>query len=115
MQQRNPLYAALIWLIPIVGILVWFFTWYLPTKREMNAKYNAGIITGWICLVPFIGFLIFHWSYAGGAAKVHGKYSQGLGFILMLFILPVGAYLQQAAFNEVAARGGAPGTAMQAR
>ena len=75
MQQRNPLYAALIWLIPIVGLLVWWFTWYLPTKREMNQKYNAGIVTGWIVLVPFIGFLYFHWSYAGGAAKVHGKYS----------------------------------------
>ena len=107
MQQRNPLYAALIWLIPSVGLLVWWFTWYLPTKREMNQKYNAGIVTGWIVLVPFIGFLYFHWSYAGGAAKVHGKYSQGLGFILMLFILPVGAYLQQAAFNEAAQRGGA--------
>jgi hypothetical protein len=99
--------------VPIAGILIWLFGWYLSTKNEMNQKYNTGIVTGWIFLVPLLGPILFAWSYAGGAAKVHGKYSQGVGFLLLFLLAPVGAYLHQAAFNEVAARGGAPGMAMQ--
>ncbi len=111
MQQRNVLFAALIMLVPLVGGLIWLFGWLLPTKNEMNQKFNTGIITGWILLVPFLGGLIFMWSYAGGAAKVHGKYSQGMGFLMML-LAPLGAYLHQTAFNETAGR--APGQALRA-
>lgn len=116
MQQRSPIFAALIMFVPIVGILIWLFAWLLSTKNEMNQKFNTGIITGWIFLVPILGPILFYWQYAGGAAKVHGKYSQGVGFILLFLLAPVGAYLHQAAFNEAAQRGGgAPGMAMQAR
>ena len=111
MKQRNVLFAALIMLVPIVGALIWLFGWLLSTKNEMNEKYNTGIITGWILLVPFLGGLIFMWSYAGGANKVTGKYSQGIGFLMMLFA-PLGGYLHQTAFNELAAR--APGQALRA-
>lgn len=112
MKQRSPAFAGLIMLVPIVGILIWWFGWYVSTKNEMNQKYNTGIPTAWVILIPFIGGLWFAWAWAGGAAKVHGKYSQGVGFLLMFFIAPVGAWLHQAAFNEVGARG-APGMAMQ--
>ena len=57
-------------------------------------------------IARILGPLIFAWSYAGGAAKVHGKYSQGIGFLALL-IIPVGGYLHQSAFNETAQRGGA--------
>jgi hypothetical protein len=106
MQQRNPLFAALIIFVPFVGGLIWLFAWLLSTKNEMNQKFNTGIITGWILLVPFLGGLIFMWSYAGGAAKVHGKYSQGMGFLVLL-LAPLGGYLHQSAFNEAGQRGGA--------
>ena len=46
MQQRSPIFAALIMFVPIVGILIWLFAWLLSTKNEMNQKFNTGIITG---------------------------------------------------------------------
>jgi|GEM_PF-3263917 len=112
MKQRNVLFATLIMLVPLVGGLIWLFGWLLSTKNEMNEKYNTGIITGWILLVPFLGALIFFWSYAGGANKVTGKYSQGIGF-LMFFIAPLAGFLHQTAFNEAGQRG-APGQQLRA-
>lgn len=114
MKQRNVLFAALIMLVPFVGGLIWLFGWLLSTKNEMNEKFNTGIITGWILLVPLLGGLIFMWSYAGGAAKVHGKYSQGIGFLVM-FVPILGPYLHQSAFNETAQRGGSGLPMAQAR
>jgi hypothetical protein len=111
MQQRNVLFATLIMFVPIVGGLIWLFGWLLPTKNEMNQKYNTGIITGWILLVPILGGLIFTWSYAGGAAKVTGKYSQVVGFLLFL-VAPLAGYLHQSAFNEQGQRN--PGQALRA-
>lgn len=108
MQKRNPLFAALILFVPLVGGLIWLFGWLLPTKNEMNQKFNTGIPHGILIIIPIVG-LWWMWQYAGAANKVTGKYSQAVGFLLLL-IAPVGGYLHQSAFNEQADRGG---TAMQ--
>lgn len=105
MKHRSPLYPGLIWLIPIAGIFLFLFGWYLSTKNEMNQKYNTGIITGWILLVPLLGLILFAWSWAAGAAKVHGKYTGGIGFLLMFLLGPIGGAIHQAAFNEAAKAG----------
>lgn len=111
MQQRNVLFATLIMLVPLVGGLIWLFGWLLPTKNEMNQKFNAGIPHGILLIVP-IANLYWLWKYAGAASKVHGKLSPVAGF-LVFFIAPLAGYLHQSGFNEAGARGGAPGMAMQ--
>lgn len=110
MQQRNVLFATLIMFVPIVGGLIWLFGWLLPTKNEMNQKFNTGIPHGILIIVP-IANLYWLWCYASAANKVTGKLSPVVGF-LVFFIAPLAGYLHQSAFNEQGQRGG-PGNAMQ--
>lgn len=105
MQQRNVLFATLIMFVPLVGGLIWLFGWLLPTKNEMNQKFNAGIPHGILLIIPIVN-LWWLWQYAGAANKVTGKLSQGVGFIVF-FIAPLAGYLHQSAFNEQGQRGGA--------
>jgi CDP-diglyceride synthetase len=104
MQQRNVLFATLIMFVPLVGGLIWLFGWLLPTKNEMNQKYNTGIPHGILLIVPIVNFW-WLWKYATAANKVTGKLSPGVGFVVF-FIAPLAGYLHQSAFNEQGAKAG---------
>lgn len=110
MKERNPLVVFLLSIIT-VGIYYWY--WLVKTKGEMNRTADAGIMTAWIWLIPFIGGLWWLWQYSVGVEKVtNGKYSSALAFIILLLIPGVGieAAIIQHAFNEAGSQSSQPPT-----
>lgn len=115
MKKRDAIVTAVLCLfVPFYSLY-----WAVSTKNEMNSNYGTKVPTGWVLLIPVIGFFWFTFSWVGAAAKVHGKFSPVIGWLL--FCVPgvgqgLGPFLHQGGFNEAAQRGGgAPGMAMQAR
>lgn len=108
MTQKSP---VTVWILSIVTFGIYGLLWLRACKHEMNAKYNAGIPTTFLLIVP-IANLFYMWKWAGGAEKANGgKYSQVISFLLFLVPFAFGIFLHQSAFNEASARGG--GMAMQ--
>jgi len=106
MKNRDQVVTALLCMfVPFYSLY-----WAVSTKNEMNQSHGTSVPTGWILLIPVIGFFWFTFSWCGAAAKLHGKYGTFVGWIL--FAIPgagsfLGPFLHQGGFNEVAARGGA--------
>jgi membrane protein YdbS with pleckstrin-like domain len=100
MTQRSP---AVVFLLCLVTFGIYNIFWYVSTKNEMNQRFNTGIPTGWLLIVP-IANLIWMWKWAQGAEKATG-FGAAVTFILMLVFGIVVPPLLQSKFN--AASGGA--------
>ena len=104
MTQKSP---VTVWILSIITFGIYGILWLRACKHEMNAKYNAGIPTTFLLIVP-IANLFYMWKWAGGAEKANGgKYSQVIAFLLFFVPFAFGIFLHQSAFNEAAQRGGA--------
>jgi hypothetical protein len=113
---RNPLAPAL---LPFVTFGIYTLVWYYRINKELAAMGRArnteelgtspvtslmAIMFGWIIIVP--PFLSFYntWKRAAAAERlfgVQGGFDPGLGFLLAVFVSPVGHYLLQRDLNSV--------------
>jgi Domain of unknown function (DUF4234) len=113
---RNPLAPAL---LPFATFGIYTLVWYFRINKELAAMGRArnteelgtspvtslmAIMFGWIIIVP--PFLSFYntWKRAAAAQRlfgVQGGFDPGLGFLLTIFVSPVGHYLLQRDMNSV--------------
>jgi hypothetical protein len=100
MKHRSP--AAPL-LLPFITLGIYSLVWIVKTKGEMNATVSPRIPTAWLLIVPIANF-VFYWKFAGGVAQVtKGAAGQGLAFVVMLLLGPIGAAIVQSYLNKVAA------------
>lgn len=93
-------------ILSLVTLGIYQFIWLIITRNELlQRKAAEKIMHPLLVLVPIVGFILLIislWQYSGAAEKVtNGKYSQAVGFILLLFVGFIGAGLLQGAYNEV--------------
>jgi hypothetical protein len=98
MTKRSP--ALVFFATALTGIYgIW---WLIKTRSEMVER-GAKIASAWYLLIPLLN-LILLWEFAQGVEKVTGKKMGAvLGFLLMLFVGPIGMAVVQGKLNEVAA------------
>jgi hypothetical protein len=91
MTQRSPIAVLL------MTVIVPFYAlyWAIKTKDELNAKFNTGIPTAWLLLVPIVS-LFWMFKFAQGVQK-----ASGVNWILTFLFFPIGAFLAQGKFNEL--------------
>ncbi len=100
MKHRSP---AAVLLLPIITFGIYSLVWIVKTKGEINALVSTKVPTAWLLIVPIANF-VFLWKYAGGAAEVtKNALSQGLAFVLLLILGPIGQAVVQSYYNKVAA------------
>lgn len=103
MTQKSP---VTVWLLTLVTFGIYGLLWLRACKHEMNAKYNAGIPTTFLAIIPGVN-LYYLWKWTGGAEKANGgKYNQLVGMLLFFIPALFAIFLHQSAFNEAAQRGG---------
>jgi len=95
--ERDPLVVLLLGIFTC-GIYSWY--WLVKTKGELNRSGADHIPTAWIWLIPIVGGIWWNWKYAQGAAKVAGKYSDALIFLLIWLLGPIGHAIMQDAYNN---------------
>jgi hypothetical protein len=106
MRQRSP---VLVIVYTIITFGIYGLYWAVSTKNEMNQKYNAGIPTAWLIIVPIAG-IYWGWKWCEGAQKTtNGGVSGAMLFVLFLvggaipIAGPVAMVLAQSAFNKTSA------------
>ena len=100
MKHRSP---AAVLLLPIITLGIHSLYWVVSTKTEINALVTEKVPTAWLLIVPIANF-VFLWKYAAGASEVtKGAASQGLVFVLMLLLGPIGYAIVQSYYNKVSA------------
>lgn len=99
MEKRSPIVVLL---LGVITCGIYALVWYASTRGELVRK-GADIPTTWLFIVPFVG-LWYLWKYAVGSARVAGKYSDAVVFVLLLLLGPIGQAVVQASYNEVSGR-----------
>ena len=100
MKHRSP---AAVLLLPIITFGIHSLYWIVSTKTEINELVAEKVPTAWLLIVPIANFY-FLWKYAAGASAVtKGAQSQGLIFVLMLLLGPIGYAIVQSYYNKVTA------------
>ncbi len=98
MQKRS---LAAVLLLPFVTFGFYSLYWIVWTKTEMNSC-GAEIPTAWLVLIPFVN-IWWLWKFNEGVAEVtRERISTGVGFLLMLFLEPIGSMIIQSELNKVA-------------
>lgn len=97
MTKRSP--ALVFFATALTGIYgIW---WVVKTRAEM-VEQGAKISSAWYLIVPLLNVIML-WEFARGIEKVTGqKLGAVLGFLLILFVGPIGMAFAQTKLNEVA-------------
>ena len=96
MTQRSPVTVLILW---CVTFGIYPLIWLISTKDEMNAKFNAGIPTGWFLILGPLGL---YWSYKYWTAV---QKITGMNWIIGFLLGPIGAFMAQGKFNTAGAGG----------
>lgn len=96
MTQRNPIVVLLLW---CVTFGIYPLLWCIGTKDELNAKFNTGIPTGWMLIIPVLN-LFWMFKFWSGVQK-----ATGVSWIIGFLLGPIGAFLAQGKFNEMGSGG----------
>jgi len=107
MTQRSP---VVVFLLTCVTFGIYGIYWLVSTKNEMNQRFNTGIPTGWLLIVP-IANLFWLWKWSQGVEKATG-FGAAVCFILYLFVGFIVPPLVQSKFNAIG--GGAGGAQARA-
>jgi hypothetical protein len=112
---RNPLAPAL---LPYITFGIYTLVWYYRINKELAQMGRArnteelgtspgkslmAILIGWVIIVPPFLSLYNTWKRAAAAERLTGTQGMevGLGFLLTIFLGPVGHYLLQRDLNGV--------------
>ena len=114
-KLRNPLAPAL---LPFITLGIYTIFWYYYTQKELAEMGRArgttemgdnpvtsvlAVTLGIFILVPPFVSLWNAWGRLNAAQRATGQEetSQGLGFLVTLFVSPIAWYLYQDAMNKV--------------